>query len=270
MLILRALAVIVGGLAFIFLPGAVIAALTRRDLRYESTLLFWGMGVLVVTLFPALFLTSLLRIIILGEQAPDQAMLYVFGLVGSLLTAVFLEGGKYLLLRWRKIPADRLLDSGMMIGLGVGLLTNIFQGMALVGAGLRLLFGDTSMPDLAAIAAQPWIELLTGLVALNVYRVALVALGAALGALAARALITGRLRWLWLAMGINAAAAWSYAAIGLALGSDSLIGSVVVIVYQGIVAALALRWLVGQIAAHRANAPGEPESKKRRAAAAKT
>jgi hypothetical protein len=243
MLILRGLIVALGGFTFIFLPGVIISILTRRDLRFETNLLLWGMGVLVVALFPALFLTSLLRIIFFGDRLPETTELYAFSLLGSIVSAVFLECGKYLLLRWRQIPPSTLLNTGIMLGLGVGLLTNVFQGISLVGAGFRLLFGDTSIPELAKIASQAWLDLIAGLVALNVYRIALVAISAALGGLVARALITGRQRWLWLAVFINAVTAWSYNAIGLALGNESLLANGSAILYQGALAALALVWL---------------------------
>jgi hypothetical protein len=174
-------------------------------------------------------------------------MLYVFALLGSLIAALFLEWGKYLLLRLRNIPTPQLLDSGILLGLGVGLLTNVFQGLSLVGAGFRLVLGDTSMPDLATIASQPWAELLVGLLALNVYRIALVAVSACTGALVAQALIHKQQRRLWLAVLISAVTAWSYNAIGLALGEKSLTANLVVLIYEAVLAALALYWLIGQI-----------------------
>jgi hypothetical protein len=246
MLILRGFIVAFGGFVFIFLPGAFISILSRRNLRFEMSLLLWGMGILAVTLFPAIFLTSLMRMIIFGKLAPEGGMLYVFLLIGSLLAALFLEGGKYLFLRWRQTPTESLLGSGILLGLGVGLLTNVYQGISLVGAGFRLVLGDTSTPDLAKIASQAWFDLILGLVALNVYRIALVAISAALGGLVAYALINGRKRWLWLAVFINTVFAWSYSAIGLALGNDSLTANVIMFIYQGILAVLSLRWLMRQ------------------------
>jgi hypothetical protein len=103
------------------------------------------------------------------------------------------------------------------------------------------------MPDLATIASQPWTDLLAGLVALNVYRIALVAVSACTGALVAQALLHKQQRWLWLAVLINAVAAWSYNAIGLALGETSLSANLVVLVYESVLAALALYWLIQQI-----------------------
>jgi hypothetical protein len=247
MLIIRGLTVAFGGFAFIFLPGIIVSILTRRGLRFDANLLLWGMGVLVITLFPAYFLTNLLGLILFGESAPQPAMQHLFALVGSLIVAFFLEGGKYLLLRWRRASLPNLLGSGILLGLGIGLLTNIFQGISMVGAGFRLAFGDTSTSDLAKIAAQTWGELLAGLLALNVYRIALVAISALLGWLVAQALISKRRRWFWLAVGISAVTAWSYNAIGLALENQTLIANIVILIYQAGLAALALYWLIRQM-----------------------
>jgi hypothetical protein len=138
------------------------------------------------------------------------------------------------------------LGNGIMLGIGVGLLTNVYQGISLVGAGFRLVLGDLSTPDLVKIASQAWLDLILGLVALNVYRIALVAISAALGGLVANALINGRLRWLWLAILINTVSAGSYSAIGLALGNDSIIANAIVFLYQGVLAVLAVLWLMRQ------------------------
>jgi hypothetical protein len=246
MLILRGLLVAFAGFAFIFLPGAIISIPTRRGLRFESNNLLWGMAVLVVGLFPAMFLTSLVRMIIFGERFPESATLAGFSLVASLIAALFIEGGIYLVLRLRKIPPSALLSAGIMLGLGVGLLTNVFQGISLVGGGFRLVFGDTATPDLARLASQPWFDLVLSLLALNTYRIAAVALSAALGGLVARTLVQAQPRWFWLAVLIQAIAAWSYSAIGAALGNDTRLGLVAALVLEAAVAALALYWLTRQ------------------------
>jgi hypothetical protein len=258
MLILRGLIVALGGFVFIFLPGVFISILNRRNLRSETNLLLWGMGILVVTLFPAIFLTTLLRMIIFNERAPEAGMLYAFLFLGSLMAAVFLECGKYLLLRFRQVPTAKLLGSGIMLGLGIGLLTNVYQGFSLIGAGFRLVLGDTSTPDLAKIASQAWLDLIMGLVALNIYRIAFVAISAALGGLVAYALIEGRQRWLWLAVLINAVSAWSYSAIEQALGNENLAANIIMLLYQGILAVLAVFWLMRQ----SPDSPRLPEKKR--------
>ncbi len=242
MLIVRGVVTIIGGLVFIFLPGALISYLTRRDMRFGSNLLLWAIG-LIILVFPAQFLSTLIRLIIVGDQAPQGALVYVFTLVTSAITAMFIEGGKYFLLRFRKVPTEHLIEGGLVVGMGVGLMFNIFAGIGLVGTGISLILGDTSMPDFARIAAQDWPSLVANLFALVTYRVGLVALSTALGVLAARALIDARMGWLWLATAVSALISFLQASIGLTLGSESLTTSLVVIVYGAALAGLALRWL---------------------------
>ena len=251
MLILRGLVLTTGGFLFILLPGLIISFLTRRSLRFDTNLLLWGMGVMVVTLFPAMFLTSILRVLLLGNKVAGLATLLQFALLGGLIEAFFLEGGIYLLMRWRHTPPENLPGTGILLGFGVGLLINVFQGFSLVGAGIRLAFGDISMPDLARVASQPWVDLLASLTAMNVYRIALVAVSAVLGALVARALLTTRKGWFWLAVAFNTSLAWIYTAIGLMLGTDSLTANLAVIVFEAIVAGFAIWWLIRQVPAAR-------------------
>jgi len=65
-----------------------------------------------------------------------------------------------------------------------------------------------------------------------------------MGSLVGRAVVVGRTRWVWLAVWIAGVSGWVYNAIGLALGSDSMTGGLVVIAYGSLLAALALVWLV--------------------------
>jgi hypothetical protein len=97
MLILRGLVLTTGGFLFIFLPGLIISLLTRRSLRFDTNQLLWGMGVMVVTLFPAMFLTSVLRVLLLGNQVAGLAALLQFPFLID--RSLFLEGGIYLLMR---------------------------------------------------------------------------------------------------------------------------------------------------------------------------
>jgi hypothetical protein len=151
--------------------------------------------------------------------------------------------------------------------LGAGLIFNIFAGVGLVGTGASLIIGDTSAPDLARAAAQAWPNLVANLIALVVYRTGLVAASTALGVLVARALITGRRTWLWLAMAINTVAGFIYACIGLAPEAESLTASLVIIVVGGAISALALRWLFKQALA---SPPDHEKNQKRARAAAET
>ena len=237
------LAEVVGGIAFVFLPGAVIAYLTRRDLRYEVGTLLWGIGLMLVSLFAALFVTSL-ALLPFGENAPPA----VRALVGSLLTAIFLLGGMVLMLRYRHISENKLIDEGLMLGLGAGIVNRVFEGFGMMQDGFIIMISGEEAVRSANLQVQPLSTLLPGLLALVIYRLGLVAVMAALGVIVARSHREGMPLWLWLAIGLSTLTAWGYEMITLSLGTDSLTGIIVVIVYQGALAAVALWWLRRQIA----------------------
>jgi len=65
----------------------------------------------------------------------------------------------------------------------------------------------------------------------------------------ARSRLEGKPLWLWLSIALSTLIAWSYEMITLSLGTDTTTGIIVVIVYQGAVAAVALWWLRRQITA---------------------
>ncbi|HEC24088.1 MAG TPA: hypothetical protein ENI95_14335 [Chloroflexi bacterium] len=256
-LFLRGLITAIGGLAFIFLPGSLIALLSQRGVRYQRGMLLWGMAVLLVALLPATFLTSLARQIMLGAGALTRPFMpFLVVLLGSALTSLFVGGAMYALLRWRRIGPDELPGSGVSVGLGSGLLLKVFLGFALLGAGMRLLFGDTSTAELARIASQPWPELVAGLLALVVDRIAVVSVSAGMGLLAGRALLEKRLVWLWLAVAAGTVFNWVYAVIGLTLGDSSLIASLVAIGYEAVLIFLVVRWLTAQFAPRSQSAAG--------------
>ena len=245
-MLIRGLFVALAGFSFIFLPGVIVSTLVRRNIRYETNLLLWGMGIMVITLFPSLYLTSLLRLIIFKEHSPGMNELYAFSLLGSFIAAIFLAGGIYLFIHFRRVNPENLLSTGILIGLGIGLLTNIFQGISLVGQGFRLVLGDMSLPGMDLLASQAWLDLLVKLVGLNIYRIALVAYNATLAGFVSLALLQKRLRWFWLAIFLNTVIMWIYTAIGLAWGTESVLANLIALVYEAGLGFLALTWLFRQ------------------------
>jgi hypothetical protein len=73
--------------------------------------------------------------------------------------------------------------------------------------------------------------------------------GGQVGCHGGKALLTARKGWFWLAVAINTALAWSYTAIGLVLGTESLAANLVVIIFEAIVAVFAIWWLIRQFPA---------------------
>jgi len=259
--ILRGLLIAASGFLFIFSPGLPMSLLVRRGPSFNRDIVYWGIGAWLVALLPSLFLQSLLRQILQNSPMPrglsGQPMDYALTLAGALLTAFFVAGGMYLVLRFKRIEATTLPPNGLALGFGVGLIAQVFTGLSLVGAGFRLMFGDASTETLVSLAQVSYLNLLLALLALILFRPALLAVSAARGVLVARALNEHPL-FFWLAVLVDAVFVWAILALQLALGSNNpgqvLIGgtdlptSVVTIVYYLIAFGLAYRWLLAQIA----------------------
>lgn len=260
-MILRGLLIAAGGFLFIFSPGLPMSLLVRRSPSFNRDIVYWGIGTWLVALLPSLFLQSLLRQILQNSQTPrglsGQPMDYALTLAGALLTAFFVAGGMYLVLRFKRIEATTLPPNGLALGFGVGLIAQVFTGLSLVGAGFRLMFGDASTETLVSLAQVSYLNLLLALLALILFRPALLAVSAARGVLVARALNEHPL-FFWLAVLVDAVFVWAILALQLALGGESpgqvLVGdssaltSVVNIVYYVLAFGLAYRWLLTQIA----------------------
>jgi len=191
-MLLRGLLVTLSGFLFIFSPGLPMSLLVRRGPSFNRDIVYWGIGAWLVALLPSLFLQSLLRQILQNSQTPrglsGQPMDYALTLAGALLTAFFVAGGMYLVLRFKRIKATTLPPNGLALGFGVGLIAQVFTGLSLVGAGFRLMFGDASTETLVSLAQVSYLNLLLALLALILFRPALLAVSAARGVLVARAL----------------------------------------------------------------------------------
>lgn len=260
-MILRGLLIAASGFLFIFSPGLPMSLLTRRSPSFNRDIVYWGIGAWLVALLPSLFLQSLLRQILQNSPTPrglsGEPMDYALTLAGALLTAFFVTGGMYLVLRFKRLEATTLPPNGLALGFGVGLITQVFTGLSLVGAGFRLMFGDTATETLTRLAQVSYLNLLLALLALILFRPALLAVSAARGVLVARALQEHAV-FFWLGVLVDAVFVWAILALELALGGESpgqvLVGgidpltSVVTIVYYLIAFGLAYRWLLTQIA----------------------
>ncbi|MEW6567802.1 MAG: hypothetical protein AB1449_06475 [Chloroflexota bacterium] len=280
-MILRGLLVVLSGFLFIFIPGLPMRLLARPGRAAPRGLLYWGMLVWMVALLLGLFFQSLLRQVIqAGAQAlSGQPIDYALTLVSALVEAFFLETGVYWMLRWKRSDSGDAAAVGLTLGYGVGLIYQVFTGLALVGAGFRLTFGDTSEPTLAALAHSPLLDLCLGLLAMILFRLALLVVRGALGMLVGRA-AAGRIRFLWLAMLVDTGFTWVILAIQLAVSRERpgqiLAGQVdattaaVTAAYYLLVFLLAYRWLQTNLLTASPEAVGQsPKAGRARAAARK-
>jgi hypothetical protein len=245
LLIVRGLLLAADGFIFVFMPAMFLPVLLRRQPEVNRSFVWWGAGAFLVALLPTLFLSSLVRQVL----QPDDHLtaLALFALVSALIGGVLVEGIQYLLLRWRRPPLAMLPVTGLAVGLGVGIVTHIFTGFAHIGAGFRLLFGDTSTPELAALAAVPIGLFALKLLAELMNRAVLFVVNGGLGYLVGRSVgrsLAERRGLLPLAMLLYAAFNLILPLIQLGLAEQEVLINGIAVLVEGAIGGLALRWLL--------------------------
>jgi uncharacterized membrane protein YhfC len=240
---LKALLLCVQGFLFIFLPGVVMSFIMRRGPAVDRGLVWWGAGGLLVALLPMNFFGSLARQILAASGGSLAAQLAV----AALLSGLFVESMKYLVLRYRRLAGGAAVPAGIAVGLGVGLITRIFVGFALVGTGIRLLWGDTSTPLLAETAARSFPDL--GLAALTSLadRLALLLLNAGLGAVVGRAIADKKRRLLFVAVFIHAAIELAYGVVTVSLEGTGQLATLAAFAFDCTLVVGAWSWLNRQL-----------------------
>jgi hypothetical protein len=254
--IVRGLCVSASGFLFIFAPGLVIGLMRRRLKTYNSSLLYWGIGAWILAQVPAI----LSQIAIYGaatggENMPSGAVGlgdFLLAMLGASLTALFVEGALYLALRLKRPAEGELVEGSLYLGFGSTLLVQVFVGLQLIGAGLPVIFGDTSSQVARDLAGSPFSNLFLGLLALIAFRAALPAVRGAIGYLIGQALARG-FRFFWLAVAIDVLFTGLLFGLQMLLGVSSpgqlsagrvdLAGSLVSLAYYLAVLALGYRWL---------------------------
>ncbi|MBC7263654.1 MAG: YhfC family intramembrane metalloprotease [Chloroflexi bacterium] len=233
------------GFLFILLPGYVMFLILRRSPATDRTLVWWGTGGLLVALLPMNFVSSLARQILASSPgAYSRALQFV---IPALWAGIFVEGMKYLVLRYKRLEGAALVPSGIAVGLGVGLITKIFLGFAMIGAGMRLILGDISTPLLAQMAATPLAELSLAAVASLVDRLALLLFNAGLGALVGLSL--QRRKWIFLgyAMLIHAGIELTYNLIMVGLDGQGLLPTILALIFEGALILIVWQYLNKQL-----------------------
>jgi len=231
-MIIRALLVIASGFFFIFSPGLPMSLISRFSPDYKRDLVYWGIGIWLITLIPSLFFQSLLRQIFYQGQAVSYSgrpLDYGITLINALIAALLLAAGIRIVLRTKakKHPKDDPAINGLAMGFGIGLVAQVFTGLNLVGAGFRILFGDTtSVPILEALANNSFTAVVLSLLAVILFRIALLAVSAVQGYFTAQSL-QGNRGAFWMGVVVSTAFTWIILAIHLLLG-EQVPGQVIV------------------------------------------
>lgn len=256
-MLLRGILIALSGFLFIFAPGVPMGLLRRYGRGFPRELLYWGMGIWLVVLIPTYFLQSLARQVVQGPGSTVTSFeaepgTYALSLLNAVLAALLLAGGMAIYLRRKRLEASERDEGGLTLGFGVGLIAQVFTGLSLVGAGFRLVYGDTAESGLRELASSPMLDLLVALIAMVLFRVALLTVSGAVGVLLSRS-VGGSPRFFWLAAGIYAGFSWAIVAAQLAIGGEnpgailagqaSLLTSAVTVAYYLVAIALAYVWL---------------------------
>jgi hypothetical protein len=265
-MVLKGLLLCVQGFLFIFLPGVVMSLILRRTARYsvpplggavDRGLIWWGAGGLLVALLPLNFFGSLARQILAASGSSLAAQLAV----AALLSGFFVEGMKYLVLRYKGMAGEAVVPAGIAVGLGVGLITKIFVGFAFVGTGIQLLFGDTSTPLLAQTAARSLSDLSLAAVASLADRLALLILNGGLAAVVGRSILDQKRRLLLAAMLIHAAIELAYSAITMGLEGRGQLPTLAALAFDCALVAGGWWWVNRQLPVE---APADKKQKRRK------
>jgi len=241
-LLIRGLLISAQGFLFIFLPAYVIAFFLRKWHEIDRSLFWLGALSLLVALWPTNFLLSLSRHLL--PQVEAFWIPFMLILISSLLSGFFEEMSKWAVLRLKRVRGEDLLAGGTAVGLGAGFIAKVFLGIALVGAGMRLTFGDVSTATLREVAATPLAALSLQALASLADRLALLILNACLGFLVAQSILKGRKALFLYAVLIHAGFELIYGLIGLGLGQRVLLSNGLALLFDGGVAILAFQWLM--------------------------
>jgi len=240
--LIRGLLISTQGFLFILLPAYVIALFLRRWREADRSLFWLGALSLLVALLPINLLLSLSRHLLPRGEAFWLPFMPI--LIGSLLSGFFEEASKWGVLRLKRVRGEDLLAGGMAVGLGAGFIAKIFLGIAFIGVGMRLTFGDVSTATLREMAAMPLAALGLKALASLADRLALLTLNACLGFLVAQSILRGSKALFLCAVLIHASFELIYGLIGLGLEQRVLLSNGLSLLFESAVAILAFQWLM--------------------------
>lgn len=279
-MVFKGLLIVLGGLVFIFSSGVPMRLISQFRPDYKREGLYWGIGIWVAAFFLSNIPINIARQIITGgvsgAQSEGGATGVLVFLLGTILTTLLLQWGMQIFLKNRQKKQEDILGYGLAMGFGVGVIDQVLTGMILItagagviikGAGVQLAIGDLRTELVDVIAEQPLFSVLAALLALVLFRVALLTIRAVQGFLVAKSLQDQK-RLFWLAAAVYTAFAWLLLLAQLALGIDNpgqvSLGitpawvSSMALCYYVIAFVLGYRWLTRALQSEQ----GQPRSKR--------
>ncbi len=241
---IRGLLISAQGFLFIFLSGFVIAFFLRRFPKSESGLVWLGAVAFLIIQLPTRFLLSLFKQLVLATGSETSSTSLIELLISAVLFGFAIELSKLIVLKLKRVTGEKLPPSGIAVGLGVGTIFKIFHGLFLIGAGTRLLFGDTSTAFLQELSTTSLATLGLGALASIMDRLALLVLNALLGLFVALALLNRKLSTFIYACLLHAGFELIYNFLSVTLEGQMLLSSVLALLFEGAVAVIAFQWLM--------------------------
>lgn len=264
-MVLKGLLVLASGFIFIFSSGIPMRMISRFRPDYKKEGMYWGIGIWIITFFVSTFLQNFFRQIATGGQNASTTSILPY-LLGAALTTLLLQAGMLIYLRSEKKKGGDVSSTGLALGFGIGLIAQVFTGMTLIGAGGGMIFqgagmklaeGTVQAGTIALISSASFFGLLTALISMILYRVALLTISSVQGYLVADALL-GKAARFWLGALVSIAFTWIIFLLQLVLGTENpgqILGitspfiSIISIIYYALAFFLGYRWLARELQA---------------------
>ena len=192
-MLVKGLLSLVGGFLFIFASGVPMRLISRFKPGYKREGIYWGMGIYILTFFLGTFTQNLIMQIATGGDAESSGVITPF-LLGTIFTTLLLLLGIRIYLKNKQSKDVDIHSVGLTLGFGIGMIAQVFTGMILITAGAGLIFKGIGFEFPLNELQEPMLEMLTnesifgivaGLVALILYRIALLIISAAQGLMVA-------------------------------------------------------------------------------------
>jgi uncharacterized membrane protein YhaH (DUF805 family) len=251
---------LVGGFIFIFAPGFPMRLIRRFNPDYEREGTYWGMGIYIITFFIGTFFQNLIMQIIAGGASESSGSIFPF-LIGTVFTTLLLLFGMRIYLN-RSYKKDKDINStSYSLGFGIGMIAQVFTGMILITSGAGLIFkgigfdfplNSLQEPMLESLSNETIFGLAAGVIALILYRIALLTISTLQGVMVAYS-ITRKSFWFWVAALVGLVFPWGILVFQFLLGDEnpgqvslgvtSPIASLLTVVYYVAVFIFGYRWI---------------------------
>lgn len=267
-MLLKGLLVITSGFIFIFSSGIPMRLISRFKPDYKKDGLYWGILIWIITFFLSTFIQNFLRQIIIAGQttlpkasgSPNPAVY----LIGGIFTTFLLLLGILLFLKNRKKKGEDVISDGLAIGFGIGLISQIFTGMTLIGAGAGMIFqslgiglANTNIQSetTVIISQSSLFGLIAVLLSMILYRMAILTVSSIQGYLIAKS-IDKKPVCFWLGGLVYVVFTWFIFFVqfllgeenpGQLLGVTSTVASLISIVYYSAVFFFGYQWLAREL-----------------------